>query len=306
MEMPEPDAFVVHRHTPIHVTKINEPWYLIPFGDVHRHARNCDKVRWLEFIAWAAGKPRCLVLGMGDYDDMGSASERRAWARTKTELHEDFSNTVDAVVEEYALEMCEELKPLAPKMIGLLDGNHSFRFGDGCTFTQRMCTILRTHYLGINAFVRLPFVYGGKNGPGRVSAIDIFAHHGAGTAATSGGSVNRLEKMANVCDADIYLMGHNHHKHVVPRAKLKPVPSPRGGGVALRIRKQIFARTGSFLQAYVNGRSSYVVEKSMTPADLGVVKIELTPRREQVRESLSRKTGRKKTDEFWIDLHASL
>ena len=67
--------FTIHEFE-IPISSFNEPIYLIPFGDVHRSAPLCHTEKWLEFLDWAKNKKRCYFLGMGDYDDLASASER--------------------------------------------------------------------------------------------------------------------------------------------------------------------------------------------------------------------------------------
>jgi hypothetical protein len=66
--------------------------------------------------------------------------------------------------------------------------------------------------------------------------------------------------------------------------------------VKLKQRKVLLARTGSFLKGYVPGHASYVADCAMSPTDLGVIKIELTPRRK----------SHEKREEYHIDIHASV
>jgi len=89
-------------------------------------------------------------------------------------------------------------------------------------------------------------------------------------------------------------MGHDHKKSVSLHSRLEL----RGGNGQLRLhdRKILIARTGSFLKGYEDGRPSYIVDKALRPSDLGTIKIELTPRRNQIG----------KEDETYIDLHASI
>ena len=291
---PEPDAFVCHKADPIK-TKFGETSYLIPFSDVHRHARNCDVELWKEFLAWGSKKQRAHFVGVGDYDDIGSHSERKAWAHAKSEVHEDFRDAVDEMVDEKCKAMCDELGVIQPRLIGLVDGNHSFRFADGQTYTQRMCEYLKVPYLGLSTLTRIPFSMKPRL---TTLKLDIFAHHGFGGGSTTGGSANNLEKMATVCSADIYLGGHNHHKHVVPRSIM--VPNSTGGQLGVVERRQLFIRTGSFLRAWNPNRSSYVVDKCMRPADLGVVKIEMTPKRKTY------VVNGRRVEQHTIKLHASI
>jgi len=66
--------------------------------------------------------------------------------------------------------------------------------------------------------------------------------------------------------------------------------------LALRHKKILLARTGSFLKGYEPEEDSYVAAAGLQPSNLGVVKIELTPKR----------TFYLKKSRFYIDIHASI
>ena len=70
-------------------------------------------------------------------------------------------------------------------------------------------------------------------------------------------------------------------------------PSVSGATVTRRI---LLCRTGSFLKGYIPDKVSYVVKSLLSPADLGTVKIEITPRREK-------SEGKERQ---YLDLHASI
>ena len=56
--------------------KIGEPIKLIPFGDVHRDSDMHAHTHWQEFLKYAKAQKNALFLGMGDYTDGVSTSER--------------------------------------------------------------------------------------------------------------------------------------------------------------------------------------------------------------------------------------
>jgi hypothetical protein len=280
--------FTIHRQE-IRNAKVNEPIYLIPFGDIHRHSPLCHEEKWVEFLTWAKTKRNAYFLGMGDYDDMASASERDILSNRH--LHEATKDTLETLYKKFTDKLVKELSFMDGRLIGLLEGNHYAEFQNGTTSTQRMCEALNCPYLGCNAFVRISFTLSGRN---TRQCIDVFAHHGLGAARFSGGSIKRVEDMQNVAQADIYLMGHDHRKSVATKSILQLKDG--GGDVRLSHQKIIIGRTGSFLRGYVPGAKSYVADRNLVPSDLGVIKIEMTPRRKS-------ENGR---DHEWIDLHASV
>jgi len=270
----------------IPITKINEPIYLIPFGDIHRSSPMCHEEKFLEFLDWAKGKKRAYFLGMGDYDDMASTSERAIL--TDKKLHDSSLQTLEKLYLSHTSKFAKELKFMKGKIIGLLEGNHYAEFQNGTTSTQKLAEMLECRYLGVSSFIRLSFRYAKMK-----SSIDIWAHHGKGASRLIGGSLNKVQQMGEAAEADIYLMGHDHKKTVGLVTKL--VLKSGRGELKLHHKKQLYARIGSFLKGYENDKVSYVADAALSPTDLGVVKIELTPRR-----------PRKNTDSLYVDIHASI
>lgn len=285
--------FKIHYVT-IPFKKFGEPIYLIPFGDIHRSSPMCHEEKWQEFLSWAKGKPRCYFLGMGDYDDLASASEREILLNRK--LHDSTAMTLEGVYRKYTDSMAKEISFMNGRLIGLMEGNHYGEFQNGTTTTQRLCEKLNTTYLGVSCFIRILFQYRDENSHKEID-VDIWAHHGKGAARLVGGSLNRVSQMEEAAEADIYLMGHDHKKSAATKTRLKL----RGSGpnkFKLSHRKILLCRTGSFLKGYEPGKKSYIVDAAMNPTDLGVVKIEMTPRRNQGSDH--------KSDTLDVDLHASI
>lgn len=279
--------FEIHEFS-IPFTKFGDPVYLIPFGDIHRSAPLCHEEKWLEFLEWARVKKNAYFLGMGDYDDLASASERMILMDRK--LHESTRDTIEDLYRKFTDRFAKEIGFMKGRIVGLIEGNHFGEFQNGTTTTQRLAEKLNCKYLGASSFVRLKL---SEPGRGRVVKVDVWAHHGMGAARLIGGSLNRVQQMLEAAEADVYLMGHDHKKSVgmVSRLELKE----GYGKLRLHHGKKVFARTGSFLKGYEPGKKSYIVDKAMNPTDLGVVKIELTPRRE-----------RSNTDFTYVDIHASI
>lgn len=225
---------------------------------------------------------------MGDYDDLGSASERLILLDPK--LHDGTTKSLEDLYLENTRKFVKEIEFMRGRIVGFLEGNHYGQFANGMTTTQKMCDLMNVQYLGVSAFIRLSF----KGSGSRSSKVDIWAHHGKGASRLVGGSLNRVQQMTEAAEADIYLMGHDHRKSVATTTRLKLNSGDIDGMVKLSHRKILICRTGSFLKGYVDGEPSYVADAAMSPTDLGVVKIEMTPHRE------------KSENPLLIDLHASI
>jgi len=286
--------FEVYQHK-IPFKKYGEPIYLIPFGDVHRSAPLCHVEKWLEFCSWARQKApdRTYFLGMGDYDDLASASERRLL--NGKDLHDSTVETLEQLYNKHTNRFYKEIEFMKGRCLGIMAGNHFAEFQSGMTSDQKLADALNCKYLGSSCFIRLSFDQTTKRNTHL--SVDIWAHHGMGAARLIGGSLNRVQQMGEAAEADIYLQGHDHKRSIAVTTKLKLVGN---NGTHLSHRKQLYARTGSFLKGYVEGKKSYIVDRALNPTDLGVVKIELTPKRETT------KVNGKRTEESRIDIHASI
>ncbi len=257
----------------------NEPVLLMPVGDI-QYAGN-DKYIAMKMlkkhIQWGVDH-NVLFLGMGDYIDMLSPSNR---ARARAAALYD---TALDVLDQKALDLLGELydKALAPskgRWLGLLEGHHYWQDQDGLTSDQHLAAMLGTKFLGTNANVRLRFNNGTRRGD-----INIWAHHGVGTGSTAASVLNRLSRISQGFEADIYLMGHLHRKVGEPLDYIVPEYPARGGEPFLVHRTRIMACTGSFLKGYMVGhkagrvpRGTYVEQGMMNPVALGGVLVKITP-----------------------------
>jgi UDP-2,3-diacylglucosamine pyrophosphatase LpxH len=252
--------------------RMNEPIHLIPVGDIHFGAPMHAEDLFLEFLDQCSkNMEKVIYLGMGDYQDIASASERGILGNQA--LHDSTKDTLDSMYIDMVSSFHDTISPImGNKIIGLIEGNHYVELLSGMTSTMLLAQMLKTKYLGVSAFIRLVFELDSTTR----TSIDIWAHHGKGAARRIGGSLNRVEQMVEGAEADIYLMGHDHRKSAGMISRLY---MDRYG--AIKERKLMVARTGSFLKAYQSGSISYIADIAGNPVDLGTIKIILTPRRDK-------------------------
>lgn len=274
--------FRVHSHEV--KVRSNEPLHLVIFGDVHRDSPNHAEGAWKDFLVHARGLKHALFLGMGDYVDSASSSERACLDHAKDLLHEttrkDLAELADAKVKLLA----RELSFTRGKLIGLLNGNHWFHWSDDTNTDQRLCRELDTTYLGVSCFIRLYL----KPATGGTYALDIWAHHGAGAGRLMGGSINRVDQMREHAEADIYIMGHDHKRMAVPATPRLSLVHNGRAGLEVKQRQQWLVRSGSFLASYRDGESNYNVDAGRGPSSLGHVEIIITPRAEDKQSHVNR------------------
>lgn len=290
------DSFNISSHY-VEFTTLVDTHYLLPFGDIHVGNPNCHDELFGEWCDWASGKKRAIFIGMGDYQEWFSDSERIGMNSVR--LHQSSKKTLDDFAKEAVVKFYKKIKFMKGKLIGFVEGNHFYVFENGMTSTQLLCQMLGCKYLGATALSRITFGYSKIKKHRWTCSVDVFTHHGKGASRLVGGSLNTVQQMAECANADIYLMGHDHKKSIGMSSKLELTHGV--GGLRLREKKLLYARTGSFLKAYEDGKPSYVAKALLNPADLGTVKIELTPKQKR-----RYRDGKSISGRLYVDIHASL
>lgn len=259
--------------------ELGKPIYLIPFGDIHRDSDMFADSHWRDFLSCAKEKAsRALFLGMGDYSDGVSTSERIVLGDDR--LHETTKATMKDVYKGVVKTLVNELSFMRGHLIGMLGGNHYFDFGNGSTTDHELASALNTKFLGVCSFIRVSLRF--KDRPNTRTSFDIFAHHGKGAGTLPGSTFNTIEKMSTTAIADFYLMGHDHKKGAIPSTP-RLILSSTGPNTQLNVRERTpwLGRTGSFLKAYENDRVSYNVDAARSPCALGWIEFEIVPVRVQ-------------------------
>lgn len=261
--------FTIHAAT-VKIRSLAEPITLVPFGDIHHDSPAHADETFDEFIRWAKKLKNPVFLGMGDYLDSYSTSERLIIGSdglhdsTRKRNERDTMKRIDA--------LGKRLSFMRGRVIGLLGGNHYPMFSDGTTGDMHLAKMLDARYLGVCSAIRLTV-----SRANRRATVDIFAHHGKGGGTTAGGKMNAVEKLTGVCEADIFLMGDNHARGALPIGdKLRLMQTKCG--LRLRSRRAWIGRTGSFLKSYEPDEASYVTDRALPPASLGWISFNIRMR----------------------------
>ena len=250
----------------------NVPLRLVFFGDVHRDSPLFAHDKWRSFLEYAKALPNARFLGMGDYIDSMSSSEREALARAS--FHDSTQVNLDNISTSNVAMLAKELDFMRGKLIGLVNGNHFYSYENGINSDQKLCERLGCSYLGVSSFIRLTIE---RNNTRHI--FDIWVHHGAGGARLPGGSINRVDQMREYAEADCYAMGHDHKRGVFPASPRLSLVHTKNG-IKLKERQSWLIRSGSFLKAYEDGQQSYNVDSARGPSSLGWVELEITHSRE--------------------------
>lgn len=254
-----------------------EPFSIVFFGDVHQFSpHHCDDT-WNKFKAQYRKRKNTYFIGMGDYTDLLSTSER--WADDCANFHTSTQQTKWVWYEKMVDKFTNELEFMRGNILGLVEGNHYMQFKDRTTSTQRMCRSLDCNYLGECAALSVPVVCGKhfkRN-------LQIAVHHGRGSGRSAGSGFNTVEQMSRTFEGfDLYAMGDNHQRGGIPIQTLRMVETSSRPLPRIESHKILLLRTGAFLRSYIHGQSSYVVDALMPPSNLGWVEVRITPSQPRV------------------------
>ena len=251
-------------------SKFSKEVQIICFGDVHRDSPNHADTKWQEDLAYFRSQKDAYFLGMGDYLDSTSTTERECLGHISKQMHDTFRKDIQALQLAKIEMIAGELSFMKGRLIGLLNGNHYFEFQSGINGDQKLAELLETKYLGVCSLMRFFFKFSQS---GQTQAIDIFAHHGMGAARLIGGSLNRVAQMFEGVEADITIMGHDHKRGAVPSTPRLFLQNTSNGGLKVRQRETWAVRSGSYLTSFRDGESNYNVDSCRMPSSLGHVEM---------------------------------
>ena len=165
----------IDRHIEVPKTGIT----IVPIGDIHFNAPMFAKDVFADWCRKYKSMKDVYFLGVGDYLETLSASERRG---ISVALHDSSREWMDEQVTQDLEKLAKALEFTRGKWLGMLTGNHSYITGDGETLTQMLARRLDAKPLGVCAAIRLNLF---RHGSGTQTNYDIWAHHGRGGEHTS-------------------------------------------------------------------------------------------------------------------------
>jgi predicted phosphodiesterase len=244
---------------------------VIIFGDVHWDSPNHAGSKWKEDLDYFRSQKNAYFLGMGDYLDSTSTTERECLGHISKQMHDTFRKDIQALQLAKIEKLADELSFMKGRIIGLLNGNHYFEFGSGINGDQKLAELLETKYLGVCSLMRLFFKF--SESGSSTQAIDVFAHHGMGAARLIGGSLNRVAQMFEGVEADLCIMGHDHKRGAAPSTPRLFLQNLSHGGLKVKQRETWAVRSGSYLANFRDGEVNYNVDNCRMPSSLGHVEM---------------------------------
>lgn len=254
--------------TSYHVTlkSCTDHFYLVPFSDIHRDHPSFPLSEWREFCKWGRKTKNAHFIGNGDYLEFYRAHTRSALLNSLSEDERfDMDKTIGRKVDSFA----KEIDFMRGRLIGLGDGNHTWKFVSSESSEQRLARTLGVPHLGVSAVVRITVECNSQR-----SSFLYAQHHGVGGGGTTpGAAFNTVANWAKMFSGvTIYAMGDNHGRGILNgKPKLEFFPDPKSDLLRPRAIPQFYCRTGSFKRIYEPGESSYEIDRAYAPTDIGVV-----------------------------------
>lgn len=249
---------------------------IVPLGDIHLGAAACDEKLLQQQIEYIRTTPNTLWIGMGDLLECIPRCDKRHDERVVARwLHGK-----GPIIKYQRDKLVDLLKPIGPRCIGMLVGNHELtieqRYSsdayldviEGIRATED--TDLR---LDISGFLYLKFQRcnnHGEKGGTRTLTLDL--HHGWAGGDTMSSAAIKLEKRPASFDADIHIIGHTHKSMAFAVTKTGVLRSGK-----IYAKNSYCVNSGSFLKTALEDGVTYSERFGKKPTALGCPEILFRP-----------------------------
>jgi len=185
-----------------------EQLQILPLADLHIGDIHSDGKKIQEWLTYIGETDNCYTILNGDLCDTA----------TRQSIGDVYSQTYNPMQQlEQAVKI---FGPIKDKILAITAGNHEARIWktDGIDTTQLIATQLGIgdRYSPESALLFIQFGRQSSFKHNQPVLYTIMALHGSGAGGRKeGGKINRLVDLANIVDADIYLMSHTHLPAIV-------------------------------------------------------------------------------------------
>lgn len=236
-------------------------------GDAHSGTKYHAEHEFARTIQRIRDDPVGRWIDMGDKADFITPSDPR-WkcGSIASWVHED------NIALDQGGYYCDVVQPIAPKCDGSIDGNHEDAIRQHChvNIQQYITDKLGVRNLGFMALIHYTF-YVTKT---RCYGLDVVVTHGSGAGITRGAKINRLERLMNGFDAQVF--GHGHVHEIILHPGMPYLYRAKAG--RLKQRRKVGAMTGCFFRTYTQDvEASYGERKNYPPTMIGCPMFVITP-----------------------------
>lgn len=251
----------------------SDEYTLYPIGDIHLGAKGCDVPELKKTIEAVRSDPMARWVGMGDYAEHITMTDKRFDLRT---IDPKYRDQLDDLPGACVRDLIEMFKPIKGKCLGLVVGNHEekLRLSHSNNVHGAMCTFLGVKDLGYTAVIRWTFRRG--NGSTRQSGhvFKILVSHGTIASRRNGAKINRMEDVASQFNVDLALFGHGHSKLVSERIELD---FPDFGEMRQIEKWKYVVMTGTYRKNHTFETLDYAEKAGYPPVPIGSPRIKFRP-----------------------------
>lgn len=181
--------------------EVEKELILVPISDCHIGASNWSEHKLRETIDYVNDTPNAYCILNGDILDM-CIPDSVASADTMNE---------DTLSPAVALGLaCKLFEPIKDKILLITEGNHEYR---QTKLTSISPLMQFSTYLGIanryipnGAVLFIKF----KQRDSMYRTFSVYVTHGTSNSSVVGGKIKKLQDLAQIIDADCYIVGHSH------------------------------------------------------------------------------------------------
>lgn len=249
-----------------------EPFTIVPIGDLQLMSQGIESgvtvnlkafKRHLEYIEKTYPNP--LYLGMGDYIDFMSPSNRDSIKKSK--IYSQSREYIDEAASQLALEFVNLVQHTKGKWLGILTGHHFYELGSGITTDQMIADRLDAPYLGRVAHITVKF----RNKTKVDGHVNIWAHHGEGARKYPAGKI--VDNVApHWPEVDLFFMGHMHESD---SARIARYTVDSAGDIVSR--NSLAVVTGAWLEPHTAHAGSYIENQMLRPRATGAPVVVVEP-----------------------------
>lgn len=261
------ECIYTYKQKTIELDNFDDKINIFFFGDVHRDTPSCDADRWRKFLKDAKETPDSYFFAMGDLNDFASTKEKKII--DKSELHDTTKGKFDYVAEKDIRRICAEMSFMRGRMLGVLEGNHSWIFKNGKKSDENIAERMASEYCGWLCAYTLILKVGHKG-----CSIHFVLCHGRAGGKRAGTSINQVEDLKVIFPAmDVYVQAHDHNRGAWPVSALIPIRGPKEWHI--KQKRQWLCRSGSFKKGYMPDTSGYEIGRLLRPSDLGALQLQI-------------------------------
>jgi len=234
---------------------------IYPLGDIHMGARNCAEKELRKVVKEIAENRNAYWVGGGDYLEAIKPGDVKRFDLDVIpdwmlcgEAH-TIRKQLNDMVGQQRERLLSILKPIGPKCLGLIEGNHeySIRKYHNEDHLEGMCNKLNCENLSDEAVIRLRFKRGESS-----RTVLMYIWHGHGGGRTYGAEPNHLGRLiSSWSDMDIVFRGHSHTCCILPPSPVLSVP--RSGALPKELTQKYHhaANWGCWKYSHMSGPSTY-------------------------------------------------